>query len=554
MSRLFFVVFALGRLCAIAGFGVVLLSGCSYFRSSKDYDTLNVAPETLRQIDTLALEEAEEEEAPKPDSDKEEISTPDSEKPVPAELVISLEECRALALENNLDLKVKLINPAIAAERVSEQEAKFESAFSANVEYTKTIQSPESQLQSSNFERANTALGVSIPLRTGGTVSFNLTDNQVEQDNPFYPDITYSSNLSASISQPLLRNAGKRASTYSIRIAEYERQISDAQTKLEAILLIADVDSTYWRLYGRRRLLDVRKQQHELAKTTFEQTQRFVEVGVKPQIELIRTRAQVAEQFELIIQADNNVRDAERDLKRKLNKAGLGMETATVLVPSTEPDPVHYNINREQIVAEAIENRIDLLELELQIAQAAAKIDYQRNQTLPDLKMDYRYNISGRGFSRSDSYDVLSDNDYKGHYVGLNVSIPLGNKAAKSRLRQAKYEHARQLAGRDNKEALIKSEVLKQIDTLEANWQSILACRQWTVYQDQQYQAEKRQFELGLVTSKEVLDAQTKLADAQQSEIVALTEYQITLVELAKATGMLLGAAKVRWEPMVPQE
>ena len=48
--------------------------------------------------------------------------------------------------------------------------------------------------------------------------------------------------------------------------------------------------------------------------------------------------------------------------------------------------------------------------------------------------------------------------------------------------------------------------------------------------------------------------AQTNLADAQRAEISALTEYQIALVDLAYATGTLLGAAKVQWAPFVPEE
>jgi len=56
-----------------------------------------------------------------------------------------------------------------------------------------------------------------------------------------------------------------------------------------------------------------------------------------------------------------------------------------------------------------------------------------------------------------------------------------------------------------------------------------------------------------LRTSTDVLQAQTNFANSQSSEILALAEYQIALVDLSYATGTLLGAAKVRWEPIVPQ-
>ena len=53
----------------------------------------------------------------------------------------------------------------------------------------------------------------------------------------------------------------------------------------------------------------------------------------------------------------------------------------------------------------------------------------------------------------------------------------------------------------------------------------------------------------GLRTSTEVLDAQTRLAEALNAETVALTQYQIAQVNLAAATGTTLGAARIRWKP-----
>jgi outer membrane protein len=548
MSRILSAVSVLDRLCVIVGLGLILSSGCTHIRAQEEFSNYTAPPEKLREIETLELEEAKEEAVLRFEMDDQEP---------PAELTISLEECRALTLENNLDLQVELINPTISAERVSQEEAQFEATFSASMNYTKTNSpvDPTRDVQGSQMEYKSTNLGVSIPLRSGGTIEFDLTDNEVET-NSFFSTFnpSYETDLSASISQPLLRNAGHRVNTYGIRVAEYNRQITDAQTKYQAIRIIADVDRAYWRLYAHRRLLDVRKQQYALAQELFEQAKRFVEVGTKPEIEVIRTHASVAQKLEDIIRAENDVLDMERELKRMLNKAGLGMETETVLIPSTKPDPVRYELNRPQMVANAIENRMDLLELELQLAQDALTIDYRRNQTLPQVTMEYTYNINGLGPSRSDSYDILDNNDYKDHRLGLQVSVPLGNKSAKSQLRQAIYERTKRLASRESKKAQIKYEVLQQIDKLEACWQRILASRQNTILQDQQYKAEKRRFELGLGTSMDVRDAQTELAEAQRVEILALTEYQMAIVDLAYATGTLLGAAKVQWEPVVPQE
>jgi hypothetical protein len=98
---------------------------------------------------------------------------------------------------------------------------------------------------------------------------------------------------------------------------------------------------------------------------------------------------------------------------------------------------------------------------------------------------------------------------------------------------------------------MIELEVLNATDQLEANWQRLLASRQSSILDGRLFVAEKRQFELGLVTSTDVLLAQTDFANSQSAEILALAEYQIALVDLAYATGTLLGADKVRWEPIL---
>jgi outer membrane protein len=528
------------------GFELVLLTGCEPFPGDEKFYEIKIAPEKLRQIETLELQEAKAEENHRIDA---------NEVP-PKELKLNLEQCRALTLENNLDLKVQLISPAIAAERVDEEQAAFEAAFSTNLRFSKADTPTATyldEISGSKVDYVRTGLGVQVPLRTGGTVTFDLADNRIKTDAQTTFNPYFASDLSVSISQPLLRGAGNRANTHAIRIAEYERQITDARTKLEVIRIISAVDRVYWRLYAARKELEVRKQQYDLAEALLEQARRFVAAGDKAQVEVIRTEAGVAQRLEAIIIAENSLRDRERELKRTLNKAGLEMQTPTILVPATEPDPVRYELEKQRLVATAIDSRMEMLELELQIAEDISTIDYMHNQAMPLVNMDYTYNMNGLGESRNDSFDLLFDKKFEDHRFGVQLLVPLGNEAAKSRLLQAFYQRRQRLATRDNREALIELEVLNAIDQLEANWQRILASRQSVILDGRLFEAEKRQFELGLGTSTDVLEAQTNFANSQSAEILALTEYQIALVDLAYATGTLLGAAKVQWEPIVPQ-
>jgi len=532
---------------ALISCALVHFSGCRRPKGENLIHNFRGRPQMLREIQTLNLTPAEPALQQRPPIDP--------NRPAPPELELTLERCRALALENNLDLKVQLISPSIAAERVSEEEARFEAALVSNFTYAKTDTPVDSNLNvsGSNVDYAQTNLGVEVPLQTGGKVTFNLADTRTKTDSAwsvFNP--SYDSDMSISLSQPLLRNAGTRTNTYAIRIAAYDRRISEAQTKLEVIRVIAAVDRLYWQLYAARRELEVRKKEYDLAKKQLASARRFVNEGERAQVEITRAEAGVAQRLEAIILAENTLRDTERDIKRVLNIPDIDMQTPTVLVPATEPDPVRYELKNDWLVTMAIENRMEMLELELQIAQDISTVDYMKNQALPLVTLDYTYNVSGLGATRKKSYNLLNEKRFEDHRFGLNLLVPLGNQAARSRLNQAFYQRRLRLASREARAASIELEVLNAIDQLEANWQRVLAGRQRTILDGRLFEAEQRQYEIGTRTTTDVLLAQNTFADAQSTEIRALAEYQIALVDLSYATGTILGAAKVRWEPIIP--
>lgn len=466
---------------------------------------------------------------------------------------LSIAQCRALALENNLDLAVALLNPTIAMEGITQEEARFEATFVGNAQYGKFDTPTASTLAGSSVENINARGGFRIPLRTGGTIDIGMPLDRTATNNVFSTlNPSYSTDVSVSISQPLLRNAGVRTNTHAIRVAQYQSQITEARTKLEVIRVIANVDRLYWNLYAARKALEVRRQEYELSTTLLESAQRRVRAGDAAEVEIVRAQAGAAERVSSIIVAQNAVRDAERSLKRALNRDGLGMETATIIVPTTEPSPIYFALDSSALVDEALDRRMEMLELELQIAQDLSSIDFARNQKLPLVTLDYRYNVNGLGGTWNDSLDLLSERSFEDHIVGLNVEIPLGNQAAQSRLNQAILVRLQRLATVEQREKQIANEIYNAVDQLEANWQRVMASAQSAILEARVLEAELRQFDVGLRTSTDVRDAQTRFANARLSEILALTDYQISQVDIAFATGMLLGSAKVRWVPIVP--
>jgi len=135
---------------------------------------------------------------------------------------LTLDEVRAAALANNLDLKVQLIEPALAEQAVDIERARFESVFFGSGRYTRNDLDDDGAFSSRFYEA-----GVSTPLHTGGEITASLPVTNAG-------GVTEAA-ASVSVIQSLLRGAGTRVNLYSIQVAGYQRDSMDAFTKLQAI-------------------------------------------------------------------------------------------------------------------------------------------------------------------------------------------------------------------------------------------------------------------------------------------------------------------------------
>ncbi|MDB5319465.1 MAG: hypothetical protein JWN40_1096 [Phycisphaerales bacterium] len=526
------------------------LCACDYSRYERGFP---IADRALRQADTLDLADAS---TTRPTTQPVVTTVPSTRRadellpPPPADIGITIEECRQLALANNLDLKVELFNPTIAKESISEERARFESLFTASTNYTITDQATASSLENSQSKGLSTNLGVTVPLRTGGTLQFSLPVNRFETNNSFSTlNPAYTSDFNASISQPLLRGAGLDVNAHGIRIATYNYQSTQARTKLQVISVLADVDRIYWRVYAARQELRVRKKEYDLAVAQLERARRQAKAGMLAEVDVVRAESGVADKLEGLITSETALRDRQRELKQIINRPDLGLGTPTIIIPTSAPNALHYPLDVPLLIRRAHDQRMELLETEIQIAAETDNVAFARNLLLPVVNLEYQYNISGLGKTVSDSFSTLRSTRFQGHTVGLTVQVPIGNEAARSQLRRALATRLQTIATKDQRSLLIEREILHAADELEANWQRILAAQRRVILAARVVDVETRQFEQQLRTSTDVLDAQTRLANAQSAEISAITEYQIAQIDIAFATGTLLGRAGVAWQP-----
>jgi len=476
----------------------------------------------------------------------------------PADRTLTLTEAREFTIRNNLDIQVALIDPSISEARLTEAEAAFEAVFTTNASLasldqpTGTNQAETGLPVSSQVETWNVTPGIRIPLRTGGMIDISapITRQAIDNDIPaFDDDPDYESDLTLSVTQPLLRGAGRDVTEQQIRIAAYQQQQSEAQTRLTIIRTIAAVDRAYWRLAAARDELTVRVAQVRLAEIQLERAQRQVRAGTSAEVESVRAEAGLADARETVIIAEQALRERQRELKRIMNDPSMPMQSTTILIPDETPMELAVDVNPDELVQRAINQRAELLDAELQILEQTATIAAAKNSMLPLVSLEYQFNVNGLGENFSEATQVETDFDFLDNRLGIQVEIPLGNQAARSAYRQSLLRRLQLFSTRDGQAKTITKEVLDAIDSLNSTYRRVEAARERVRVNQRLAEAEVRQFNQGLRTSTEVLDAQTNLANAQTALVSSQTEYQIAQVDVAYATGTTLGRARVDWTP-----
>ena len=451
-------------------------------------------------------------------------------------VTLSIEQVRAAALVNNLDLKVELVSPSIAQRILDEEQAKFESTIFGSTNYQRT-----EAVGTGTVSKAQTSeLGIEKPLPTGGEIQIGL---------PFSDD--YSSgglaDAAASVSyiQSLLRGAGTRINTQSIRIASHEWNITSARTKLVAIHLLANADIAYWHLYAARKELEVRREQYKLAQDQLSHARKKVAAGSAPKIEIVRAEAGLASRLEAVINTETAVRSRQRDILSIMNQEDTPLEAAVDIVTETELNPLGLEMDDQQLVEQALANRMEMMELEQRLTIDDLNIELARNALLPNLTLSYTYTARAQDGTLRGTFEDLPGNSFDGHSVGISAAIPFGNRAGKARLQRARLEKIQDMSARDRYQQIIRQDVYDAVSDLRRDWRRILAAKQSVTAAYRDYKVEQSQFQLGIRTSTDVLFSATRLAEAQLSMIRASADYEISQINMARATGTLLGHGQI---------
>ena len=254
---------------------------------------------------------------------------------------LALEDCIILALKNNLNIAVEVLNPEIADMSASLAKEKFLPSLSLNYGTEETNNPSYSWIESagqvtSMFDNYSVQLEQLFP--TGGTLSAYIYSYKSDTTAKYMTiNPRYGSTLSFTLTQPLLKDFGFKVNRKEIIVANRSTQISEANFKASLIQTIYNVEAAYWEYVYSIENLKAKKQSLALARDLLAKNKREVEVGMMAPIEVLSAESEVAAREADIIEAEYLVKNNEDALKTIINLAANGDVMETKIIPSDTP-------------------------------------------------------------------------------------------------------------------------------------------------------------------------------------------------------------------------
>lgn len=465
---------------------------------------------------------------------------------------IDLARVRQATLENNLGLQSALLGPEIASELLRAEQAKFESTFTASVQQQRTV-NPEyfgANLVNVESDTLSISPGLNVPLRTGGAVSLDWTMGTSQYESGGLTQSFAAAQPTVSLQQPLLREAGFDYNEASIVLASATAGAQRGQAQLAVIRQLVAAETGYWNLYLAWRTLQINVELYKTSRRLLDEQRELVNHGNGSIANVYNFEVSLAQSVDQVLIAERSLRLSGRALKVIMQDPDMSLDGSIAIKPETSPRLIAYEFNPERLVAYALDNRADLLQLEYTQIQAAVDVMVKDNLVLPQLDFlgSYTFNgfASGRSLQQANS-NLFSDNTPQGWMVGLNASVPIGNEIALSNYRASLLQRLQAIANVREREITVTSEVLDAIDTCETRWQQILTTRYQQRAAQRFFDAYQTLFNRGQIPSSNLTQALQTLASSQVQAAAAEVQYQIALAQLAQSAGCLLGHAGVEW-------
>jgi outer membrane protein TolC len=483
--------------------------------------------------------------------------------PAASELRLTLEDAVQLALENNLDIAVQRLNPALQDISIASAESVYRPALSSTFSRASQSNAPTSQLQLSQGGGGvqNSTItyngGLEQNLRWMGA-SFSATLNNLRQatnsNNAFY-NPQFASVWTANYFQPLLQGMRIDPMRRQLQVARINRDISDVQLRATLTNTVSNVRNAYWDYVIATQGVEVARQSLDLALKLVEDNRVRVEVGTLAPIDVVQAQAEAATRRQALVVAESTKRTAELAVKRLIVSGTEDPNWSATIEAVDRPAFQRESVDVDAAVRRALSERTDLAIAKRTLEINDVNVGYLRNQTLPRMDLQVTYGVQGVGGPRlersnsgvlgsqvtqtipggiTDTFRSLFANDFPRWTVGLTMSYPVGASSQEAALARAQVQQNQVQAQLRQMELQLATEITNAAIQVQNAAEAVEASQASRDLWQQRLEAEQSKFDVGLSTNYFVVQAQRDLADAQNSELRAILAYRRALVEFER--------------------
>jgi len=452
-----------------------------------------------------------------------------------APVKLTLSEAIKMAAEKNLDVRAEYYNPAQFEADINRNRSIYDPLLSLNTTYADTTSPAFSSAGNISGRSFDANASLSQLFWTGATASAVFMNNYTKTgDNLAVEPHYWQSQLGVTLSQPLLKNFGREATDVNITISRLSKYASIEHLHTRLINTVAQVRTEYYNLYSLREQLEVRKVSLALSRKILSETRARVDAGVLPAMEILNAEFGVVSREKDVIDAEKALND-QLDLLRLL----LQIEGRNDIAVADLPRRELYQVSEDEVTRRAL-NRPDIKELRRTLEINELQTRVYGNNIKPDLKLLGTAGVSALDRTYPRDVEKIGTFDTPYWSVGLTFTYPFGNRAAENDYRKSRLKTEQTALQIKSLEEGATKDVKTAIRGISTGYKQIEVADRGRVYAEERLKAFIRKNEVGLATTKDVLDVENDLATAKNNQITALVSYNNSITQLWQVTGEIL--------------
>ena len=412
-------------------------------------------------------------------------------------------------------------------------------------ENNKRMEVSEQQLQASLFEKRSTKALFLPSLSLTGNALYSTADGSYSSgmgqlpvlgaygiptgQSALFPGIDLAYDLGwiysggVKVEQPVYMG-GKIRTSY--RMAKIGDEIARQNKRLTESEVVVETSRAYAGVVRAKELVLVAESYNELLTELMRTVESARKHGMKSQNDVLKVKVKLNESELDLRRAENGHRLAMMNLCHYIGRP---------LTDKIETDSSLPETNAGYMQDDGISNRPEYLMLEQQNELAKQKIAVARSEHLPQVGLVGQYGylngIELNGRKLLDSWNFL---------VGVQVSIPIfdfGHRTNK--IKSAKAQYTQVQAEREDTNERLTLEMTQSFNNLDEAFLEKRLAESSVVSAEENLRASRLQYEKGVETLSDYLEAQTLWQQAMQTQVEARINCYLRWLEYQKAVGKI---------------